>query len=186
MHGVGWRGHHHNGDQATRRPYILCSICVHSRGDLSKVVWLFMASLHSQPMCSQMRLLTFWRSPISWLKFGRGTFCPLNLVARKAHSVALPWVHSSYQLPIDIWSISYVFELLSWLQKPFSPSVCPIWIRWQLPLQKLLLHRAAGIGIGCQCLLQSVGFNFGICSICCSFCPEPFFQNFFWNFQFSL
>ena len=32
------QGHHHNGDQAARRPHILCSICFHSSGALAKAV----------------------------------------------------------------------------------------------------------------------------------------------------
>ena len=48
------QGHHHNCDQATRRPHTLCSMCFHSFGALAKGVRLLMVSLHSQPMCFQM------------------------------------------------------------------------------------------------------------------------------------
>ena len=39
------QGHHHNGEQATRWPHILCSICVHSFAAFATAVGLFMASL---------------------------------------------------------------------------------------------------------------------------------------------
>ena len=44
------QGHHHNADQAARRPQIFCSICAYSFGALAKGPRLSMASLHSQPM----------------------------------------------------------------------------------------------------------------------------------------
>ena len=47
------KGHHHNGDRAAGRPHILCSICVHSFGDLAKAVRLFKASPQSQEMSNQ-------------------------------------------------------------------------------------------------------------------------------------
>ena len=43
------QGHHHNGDRAPQRPYILCSIFFHSFGALARAVRLFIASLHNQP-----------------------------------------------------------------------------------------------------------------------------------------
>ena len=44
------QGHHHNGDQATQRPHILCSICIHSFGALEKAVRLFVHGFtSSQP-----------------------------------------------------------------------------------------------------------------------------------------
>ena len=44
------QGHHHYGDQAARRPHILCSICLHSFGALVKAERLFITLLHNQPM----------------------------------------------------------------------------------------------------------------------------------------
>ena len=44
------QGCHHSGDQAARRPQILCSSCVHSFGALAKAMRLFTASLHSRKM----------------------------------------------------------------------------------------------------------------------------------------
>ena len=49
---AGKQVHHHNVDQAARRPHILCSICIHSFGALAKAVRLFMVSLQSSQMCS--------------------------------------------------------------------------------------------------------------------------------------
>ena len=40
------QGHHHNGNRATQRPHILCSICV--------TIHLVIASLHNQPICPKM------------------------------------------------------------------------------------------------------------------------------------
>ena len=37
------QGHHHNGDQAARRPHIMCSICVISLGALTTAIRLFKA-----------------------------------------------------------------------------------------------------------------------------------------------
>ena len=45
--------HHHNGDQATRRPRILCSIYVHSFVALAKAVRLFKVWIQSQKMSYQ-------------------------------------------------------------------------------------------------------------------------------------
>ena len=46
------QGHQHNyHDQVALRPHILCSICIHSFGAHARAVRLFIASLHSQPMC---------------------------------------------------------------------------------------------------------------------------------------
>ena len=49
--------HHHNGDRAARRPYILCSICVHSFEEgfgESRATVRGITSHQSQPRCSQM------------------------------------------------------------------------------------------------------------------------------------
>ena len=54
----------YNEDRAARPPHI--SIYVHSFGALAKVVSLFTASLHSQPMCPKCDLLTF-ASTSNWL-----------------------------------------------------------------------------------------------------------------------
>ena len=62
------QGHHHNGDWATRRPHILCSICFHSFAALAKAVRLFIASLHSQPMYPKMCYLSGFvkLQPVDW------------------------------------------------------------------------------------------------------------------------
>ena len=48
------QGHHHNEDQAARRPHILCSICADSVGPSAKAVRLFIASFHNQTMYPTM------------------------------------------------------------------------------------------------------------------------------------
>ena len=51
---VGKQDHHRNGDQIARRLHILCSICVSSFGAWRQSnLRMSMASLQSQPMCSQ-------------------------------------------------------------------------------------------------------------------------------------
>ena len=45
------QGHHHSGDEAARRPHILCSICDHSLGALAKAVRLFNQSKPVTPRC---------------------------------------------------------------------------------------------------------------------------------------
>ena len=61
-----------------------------------------------------------------------------------AHSVAHPWVPISSQL--ILWWV-YLLPFLSYLSGSKSvsacPHACPTQIRWQLPLCKLLLRRAA-------------------------------------------
>ena len=59
-----------------------------------------------------------------------------------AHSVSRPWVPISSPLILRFWTLS-VFELFSWLQKRFSPPTRPKRIRWQIPLEKPSLRRAA-------------------------------------------
>ena len=48
------QGRRHNGNQAARPPRKLCSFCANSFVALAKAVRLFIASLHSLPMCYQM------------------------------------------------------------------------------------------------------------------------------------
>ena len=83
------------GNRTARRPRILCSICFHWFGALSKVVRLFMASLHNEPMYPKMCLI-FSTPPTGWLKFERGTFrTPVSGVIGTwclgmAHSIVRP------------------------------------------------------------------------------------------------
>ena len=72
---------HHNDDETARRPHIICSICVHSFGALEKAVRLFMASLHSQLMRSQMCSIYIFVNlqPNGW-HFNVGLFDPVPAV----------------------------------------------------------------------------------------------------------
>ena len=69
------QGHHHNGDWVARWPHIFCAIYVHSFEVLSKAVRLFTASLHSQPVCSQMCSINILvdLQPVDW-NLKRGLF----------------------------------------------------------------------------------------------------------------
>ena len=79
------QGHHHNGDQAARRPHMLCSICGR-----------------------------WFTTPL----FG-GTWG-----LEWTHLVARPYIPISSSLTHNGLSVT-VFELFSWLQKCFHPSVRP-------------------------------------------------------------
>ena len=59
------QGHGHYGDQAARRPHILCSISDRSFGDLAKAARLFMAS-HHKPKQRNLKCTLLSCSPISY------------------------------------------------------------------------------------------------------------------------
>ena len=62
--GTRWpteQGLHHT--TSPRRLAILCSICVHSIGALTKAVWLFIASLHNQSLYPKFVLYWQFRQP---------------------------------------------------------------------------------------------------------------------------
>ena len=82
---------------------------------LAKAVSLFIASLHSEPICSQiccMQRPIRW-FPTVWLLFGRGTFCPpwfwgmKDILGRRwDHSIVHPWVLVSSPLTRMVFSSS--------------------------------------------------------------------------------
>ena len=114
--------------------YVLCSICVHSFGAFSKVVRLFMASLH---MCSHVLfakcdlkcgLLTF--SSISnrlTLSRGGGLFGhPVWWVRRTWGVGDRPIWHPAHGFLIGpYWHIWYLLLFLSYFEKRFLPFVRP-------------------------------------------------------------
>ena len=106
-------GHHHNADQAARRPHILCSICVHS----CSLRHFTISQLSSNVLYWHFRNL----QPVGWnLKSG--------LFDSPAPRFEDVWRRGVEDGPIPFWhtwSISTVFELLSWLQKRLRPSVQP-------------------------------------------------------------
>ena len=131
-------GHHKEGKKAIATMVIRSldertrSICICSFGPLTKAVRLFMASLHSQPMCCPMcsigifvyLTLSYVRPPaaIGSGTWGRGW----------AHSIARPGVPNSSPLT----HMSQLFIPLFWsyfrcLQKRFRPPARATKIRWQ-------------------------------------------------------
>ena len=77
------------GDQAARRPHILCSICFHQFCEMAKAVRLLMASFHSSQFISNVLTLTFCRLQPFGCHLKGGLFEPP--VWGFAHLIARPW-----------------------------------------------------------------------------------------------
>ena len=124
----------------------------HSFGALAKPAdCLFITPLHSQPVCLQMCFLDIFcdLQPFGCNSRGRLLDPPVWSVKRVVASPIREPAHAFLLVPH--WHINgislTVLKLFSWLQKRFRqparpPPASPTLMRWQLPLLKLLLHRA--------------------------------------------
>ena len=124
------QGHHHNDDQAIRRPHILRLICGRRSRDLDKVVRLFIGLLHGHQMCSEMHSIGSFRlSPTIWLKFERCTFWTTGLQLGGIYEVRWGSFDSLCCVPISsalTQSLALTaFELFCSFQKRFRLSIRP-------------------------------------------------------------
>ena len=101
--------------------------------DLEKAVRLFIASLHRQPMCSEMfptdifvdlRLLS---GKLKWVLFDLLVWGIRGCGDQGlANSIGLLRVPNSYPLPHVVYLLLFFFlELFSWLQNHFHPPIRP-------------------------------------------------------------
>ena len=120
-----WKGHHHNGDRADRRPHILCTICVHSFGAWRK---LFDCSRHkrrARKWLVKPALLTFSSISNRLAAISHGDFSTPSLGVRGdvggrrwARSIARP---KFLLVPYwQIWSIAYRFWIIKLAPKTSS------------------------------------------------------------------
>ena len=115
------QGHHHNDDQAARRPHILCSICVHSFGALAKAVHCVLYKAAQRHKFRARKCLIKSCSPIDIVVDLQPFSCNFKgdlstqvlrvggtWGRRQAHSIARPWV------PISSPLTPMVYLLLFW------------------------------------------------------------------------
>ena len=122
------QGHRHNGDQAARRPHMMCICGCWFTTPLLGYVGIGISSFGITPMYScYLPIDTYGLSLIVFCNFKGGLFDPrfgeLCGCGRRgcAHSMARPWVPNSSPLTHKVYLLT-VFELFSWLK---SVSVRP-------------------------------------------------------------
>ena len=161
------QGHHHDGDPATWRPSILCSICLHSFGALEKAVQLFKASIRSQKMSFQtcsidifIDLKLFACNLKKWGLFHPSGLRCLGRCWGLARLIARPWASISSLLTHMVYLLPFLNYLAGSKSVSTSSPARPSQMRWQIPLYKLWLRQRQKI----DCLWVKGTSNSSSCS----------------------